>query len=54
MQRSNDVIWENQTLHLADFNVRLATDGHVSDQWLVGVFGPNLRTTALECLVNVS
>jgi hypothetical protein len=31
MQRNGDVSWQNQSLHLADFNVRLATDGHVPD-----------------------
>lgn len=54
MQTNGDVSWENQSLHLAACNDRLATDGHVPDQWLVGVFGPNLRTTALESLVSVS
>jgi hypothetical protein len=32
MKWSGDVSWETQSLHLADFNVRLATDGHVPDQ----------------------
>ena len=32
MQRSGDVSWENLSLHLADLNVGLATDGHVTDQ----------------------
>lgn len=54
MQRNGDVSWQNQSLHLADFNVRLATDGHVPDMWLAGVFGPDLMTTALVRLVNVS
>ena len=30
-QRNGDVSWENQSLQLADFNVRLATDGHAPD-----------------------
>ena len=32
MQTNGDVSWETQSLHLADCNVRLATDRHVPDR----------------------